>query len=146
MKAVRTPSSTVATVFRALGDDTRLQMLSLLQQREICVCEFVDLFGISQPAISEHLRRLKEAGLVAAERRGIWVFYRLRRPLPAYASEALRAVRLPQAVQKRFASMTPVNSCRTGRQGPASENLGVRQVGLPAPAPREPAADGFRDG
>ncbi len=49
---------------KLLGDKTRLSMLSLLKEREWCVCEFVELFDISQPAISQHLRKLKSKGLV----------------------------------------------------------------------------------
>jgi DNA-binding transcriptional ArsR family regulator len=118
---VRSPHSSVATVFRALGDDTRLQMLALLRQRAACVCEFVELFGISQPAVSEHLRRLRDAGLVSDQRRGMWVFYSLREPLPAYVAEALRAVEVPPEVRERFASMQPAEACRPRRPRPAGE-------------------------
>lgn len=98
----------VAAVFRALGDDTRLQMLVLLGQREFCVCEFVELFGISQSAISEHLRRLKDAGLAADERRGMWVFYRIREPLPDFVIAALQSVELLPAIVERLGALQPL--------------------------------------
>ncbi|KWX06850.1 hypothetical protein TR75_04725 [Hydrogenibacillus schlegelii] len=60
-------------------------MLALLQVRPLCVCELVSLLGISQSAVSQHMRRLREAGLVAGERRGQWVVYRLNDALPASA-------------------------------------------------------------
>ncbi|RKD27095.1 transcriptional regulator [Ammoniphilus oxalaticus] len=64
---------------KALGDPTRLQMVALMKHRECCVCEFTAIFHISQPAISRHIGRLKNEGLVNEERRGQWVFYSLNR-------------------------------------------------------------------
>ncbi|WP_018133337.1 ArsR/SmtB family transcription factor [Effusibacillus pohliae] len=69
----------LADAFKALGDPTRLQIIALLNVRECCVCELVPLFGISQPAVSKHLSRLKTSGLVKETRRGQWVFYSLNR-------------------------------------------------------------------
>jgi DNA-binding transcriptional ArsR family regulator len=104
---MRSRHSTVATVFRALGDDTRLQILVLLGKREFCVCELVELFGLSQSAVSEHLRRLKDAGLAVDERRGMWVFYRLPDALPAFVTEALQAVDLEPEVVERLRGLRP---------------------------------------
>jgi len=98
-------------VFRVLGDDTRLQMLVLLAVREACVCELVELFGISQPAVSEHLRRLKEVGLVEDERRGTWVFYRRVTDLPAFVRAALEAVEVPRELIARLQAMAPAGAC-----------------------------------
>lgn len=67
----------VADDLKLLGDKTRLMMLGLLQEREWCVCEFVDIFEISQPAISQHLRKLKDKGMVKECKRGQWVHYSL---------------------------------------------------------------------
>ncbi|MGQ3479875.1 ArsR/SmtB family transcription factor [Paenibacillus sp. TY11] len=67
----------VAEQLKLLGDKNRLVMLSLLREREWCVCEFVDIFDISQPGISQHLRKLKSQGIVKEERRGQWVYYSL---------------------------------------------------------------------
>ncbi|BCJ86336.1 ArsR/SmtB family transcription factor [Effusibacillus dendaii] len=69
----------LADVFKALGDPTRLQIVSLLNSRDCCVCELVPLFNISQPAVSKHMNRLKTAGLVHETRKGQWVFYSLNR-------------------------------------------------------------------
>jgi ArsR family transcriptional regulator len=63
--------------FKALGDVTRLRILALLSEREYCNCELVDIFGISQPAISRHMARLREAKLVREQRRGQWIDYSL---------------------------------------------------------------------
>lgn len=67
----------IADDLKLMGDKTRLQMLSLLQDREWCVCEFVDIFDISQPAVSQHLRRLRSKGIVKEQKRGQWVYYSL---------------------------------------------------------------------
>jgi len=66
--------------FAALGDPARLQILSMLAaapEGEVCVCEFVEPLGKSQPTVSHHLKVLGEAGLVEGERRGKWVWYRI---------------------------------------------------------------------
>lgn len=67
---------------RALGDETRLQILGLLlaaEQETLCACHIEERFDLSQPTISHHLKILRDAGLVTSERRGSWVFYRLER-------------------------------------------------------------------
>lgn len=66
-----------ANILKLLGDKTRLSMLGILFIKECCVCEFVELFKMSQPAISQHLRKLKDAGLVNERRRGQWIIYSL---------------------------------------------------------------------
>ena len=62
-------------LLKLLGDPTRLTMMKLLKSHECCVCEFVEIFKMSQPAISQHLRKLRDIGLVKEERRGQWVFF-----------------------------------------------------------------------
>lgn len=64
---------------KALGEPTRLKIVALLNIRDCCVCELVPLFGISQPAVSRHMSRLKTTGLVTETRKGQWVFYSLNR-------------------------------------------------------------------
>ncbi len=69
----------LADTLKALADPTRLKVISLLNIRDCCVCELVPLFGISQPAVSKHMRRLKNVGLVKESRKGMWVFYSLNK-------------------------------------------------------------------
>lgn len=69
----------LADALKALGDPTRLKIISLLKSRDCCVCELVPIFGISQPSISKHMSRLKNENLVTETRRGQWVFYSLNR-------------------------------------------------------------------
>lgn len=68
-----------AGVLKLLGDKTRLTMMRILNDHDCCVCEFVAMFDTSQPAISQHIRKLKDAGLVKESRRGQWIFYSLNR-------------------------------------------------------------------
>ncbi|MCC3358186.1 ArsR/SmtB family transcription factor [Bacillus sp. REN16] len=64
-----------AVILKLLGDKTRLTMMKLIDNQACCVCEFVEIFQSSQPSISQHLRKLKDLGLVTEERRGQWIFY-----------------------------------------------------------------------
>jgi ArsR family transcriptional regulator len=64
-------------VFKALADPTRVRILGLLLGGEVCVCHVYESLKIPQPKASRHLAYLRRAGLVAGERRGLWVHYRL---------------------------------------------------------------------
>ncbi|MFC7319724.1 ArsR/SmtB family transcription factor [Halobacillus campisalis] len=77
MTAVTVKRDTASTVqcMKAMSDPTRLLIMKLVQKKAYCVCQFVDMFEMSQPAISQHLRKLKMAGLVREERRGQWRFF-----------------------------------------------------------------------
>src|ERR1700676_1480413 len=77
-------------LFRALADRTRLRLLNLISDKEICVCYFVEILGISQPKISRHLAYLRRTGIVAARRQGRWMHYRLLAPRDAVASAILK--------------------------------------------------------
>jgi ArsR family transcriptional regulator, arsenate/arsenite/antimonite-responsive transcriptional repressor len=68
-----------ATILKLLGDKTRLTMVKMLESNDCCVCEFVAIFQMSQPAISQHLRKLKDAGVVKETRRGQWIIYSLNK-------------------------------------------------------------------
>ncbi|WP_145948731.1 metalloregulator ArsR/SmtB family transcription factor [Paenibacillus sp. Y412MC10] len=67
----------MADKLKLLSDYTRLTMLSLLKDREFCVCELVEILEVSQPAVSQHLRKLKSQGVVKESKRGQWVYYSL---------------------------------------------------------------------
>lgn len=65
-----------AALFKALADPTRLRILRAISSvNELCECNIVPTFGLSQPTISYHLKILREAGLVRSERRGQWVYH-----------------------------------------------------------------------
>jgi ArsR family transcriptional regulator, arsenate/arsenite/antimonite-responsive transcriptional repressor len=80
----------VDLLFRALADPTRLRLLNLIADREICVCYLVEILGISQPKISRHLAYLRRAGIATARRQGRWMHYRLVVPQDAVASSILK--------------------------------------------------------
>ncbi|MEA2373823.1 MAG: ArsR family transcriptional regulator, arsenate/arsenite/antimonite-responsive transcriptional [Thermoleophilaceae bacterium] len=67
----------LAQVAKALSDPIRVQLVDVLRKAagEVCVCELVPLFAISQPTLSHHLKKLREAGIVGVERRGLWAYY-----------------------------------------------------------------------
>ena len=68
----------LAATFKALGDPTRVAIVNRLTTAEaVCVCDLTAAFDLSQPTISHHLKILRDAGLVEAERRGTWAYYRL---------------------------------------------------------------------
>jgi ArsR family transcriptional regulator len=62
---------------KLLSDKTRLTILLLLQQKELCVCELVEFLQTSQPNVSQHMRKLKDGGLVKEAKKGQWVYYSL---------------------------------------------------------------------
>jgi ArsR family transcriptional regulator, arsenate/arsenite/antimonite-responsive transcriptional repressor len=74
-------AATLAPALKALGDPVRLQLMSMIASApggEICVCDLTPSFEVSGSTISHHLKTLREAGLVDAERRASWVYYRPR--------------------------------------------------------------------
>lgn len=80
--------------FKALADPARVQILHMLKAAEapICVCDFTAALAIGQPTVSHHLAKLKEAGLVTSEKRGVWAFYALAQDMDAAARAALALV------------------------------------------------------
>jgi ArsR family transcriptional regulator len=73
----RVQAARMAEVAKALGDPVRLQLVDVLRKHagKVCVCELVPLFDISQPTLSHHLGKLRAAGVVDSERRGLWAYY-----------------------------------------------------------------------
>jgi ArsR family transcriptional regulator, arsenate/arsenite/antimonite-responsive transcriptional repressor len=103
---VREPLSTeqsteLARLFKAMGDPVRLRLLSLIASHvggEACVCELTDVFDLSGPTISHHLKVLREAGLISGERRGTWVYYRVH----------------PEALGRLSAVLVPIEAAAVG--------------------------------
>ena len=85
----------LARVFKAMDDPVRLRLLSLIASHgggEACVCDLSDVFEVTGPTISHHLKVLREAGLISGERRGTRVFYRVRPDALRLASQVLAPV------------------------------------------------------
>jgi ArsR family transcriptional regulator len=84
--------ASLETLFQALADATRLRILGLLLNGEVCVCDIHDTLRIPQPKASRHLAYLRRAGLVVARRQGLWVHYRLADMLDPVAGTIRQAV------------------------------------------------------
>src|SRR5450759_2494728 len=87
-------ASHTSKLMKALADPTRLTMAASLWKSKapICICDFTAGLGLSQPTISHHMARLNEVGLVDSEKRGIWVYYRLRADLAPATRKLLAQV------------------------------------------------------
>lgn len=82
--------SEMENLYMALADKTRLRLLNLMREDEVCVCYFTEVLGESQPKISRHLAYLRNAGIVSARREGKWMNYSIETPKDDYAAEILR--------------------------------------------------------
>ncbi len=102
-----------AQILKLLGDKTRLMMIQLMRHRECCVCEFQELFVMSQPAISQHLRKLKDSGALNEEKRGQWVFYSLNQSSEYFAliEAILGQLAKPNDALQKISSNTEGSDC-----------------------------------
>lgn len=91
-KSNQTAEEEVETLFSALADKTRLRLLNLMGDDEICVCFFTEVLGESQPKVSRHLAYLRKAGLVDARREGKWMHYSIRTPEDPQLRKVIRSV------------------------------------------------------
>ena len=82
--------SEMETFFLALADKTRLRLLNLMREDEVCVCYFTEVLGVSQPKISRHLAYLRNAGIVSARREGKWMNYKIDMPEDSSAEMVLQ--------------------------------------------------------
>jgi ArsR family transcriptional regulator, arsenate/arsenite/antimonite-responsive transcriptional repressor len=84
----------VADLCRALADPTRLSIMACLWQatEPVCICDLTATYDLSQPTISHHVAKLKQAGLVESHKAGVWVYYELRRELSAETRTTLGAL------------------------------------------------------
>ena len=83
-----------AAILKALADPTRVRMLAILAgaREPVCVCDFTAAFDLGQPTVSHHLAKLRDAGLVTSEKRGIWAFYALAPDMPELARNVIVAL------------------------------------------------------
>ena len=93
-------------LFKALADKTRLRILALLGNNEVCVCHLHDSLGLPQPTVSRHLAYLRKCGLVAARRDGVWMHYQVSRSLGPVIQRVVAAAvdaleQLPATTQDR---------------------------------------------
>jgi ArsR family transcriptional regulator len=132
-------SATLAGLFAALADATRLRLLNLMAGdgliagREVCVCHFVKILGQSQPKISRHLAYLRQAGIVAARRQGKWMHYSISPPADAAVSAVLAAALAALQSNQRMQA----DRARLARACCAPQSLLVPE-GAPRPLPINP--------
>lgn len=83
----------IATILKALGHPIRIQIMHILGRLggQVCVCDIEAHFEIKQPTVSHHLRKLREAGLVDAEQRGLYAYYRIRPEMVGFVRRQLEA-------------------------------------------------------
>jgi ArsR family transcriptional regulator len=105
----RAPIDQLEEVFKALSDRTRLRILALLGNNEVCVCHLHDSLGLPQPTVSRHLAYLRRSGLVAARRDGVWMHYQISTSLDPVvrkvvdgAVDALKRVSVTTQDRKQF--------------------------------------------
>ena len=89
-------------LFSALADRTRLRLINLIGDSEVCVCFLVEILKTSQPKISRHLAYLRRAQIVTARREGKWMHYRLVDPPNEHAARIFREVRASLAEHPEF--------------------------------------------
>lgn len=96
---------TLAAIFKALSDETRVSMLLLLlHEGELCVCDFIEVLGVTQSKASRHLRYLVHAGLLQDRREAVWVHFRIAKPVgdaPAAVLSGLRRM-LPKELPAKL--------------------------------------------
>ena len=131
----RSKPVSLASLFAALADPTRLRLLNLMAGREVCVCYFVEILRQGQPKISRHLAYLRKAGIVAARRQGKWMHYSICPPTDAAAASILAAVLASLGHNKQMQN----DLAKLDRARRAPQSL-VLPEGAPRPAPAAPRA------
>lgn len=120
---------TLAALFKALSDETRLAMLGLLlAEGELCVCDFVEVLGVTQSKASRHLRHLVNAGLLEDRREAIWVYFRIVAhpgPLEAAVLADLRELLPAQLPAPLRAALKTWRKCKAGA-GPSCKKPTTR--------------------
>ncbi|MEB3267387.1 MAG: metalloregulator ArsR/SmtB family transcription factor [Leptolyngbya sp.] len=94
----------IAGYFKALSEPLRMQVIDLLRQQEMCVCELCDRLGTSQSKLSFHLKTLREANFICSRQQGRWIYYRLNLVQLVAVEQYLADIR-------RFSPLLPANSC-----------------------------------
>src|SRR4029078_12147478 len=122
----RAHATRMAEVAKALGDPVRLQLVDVLRKHagKVCVRALVQLFDISQPTLSHHLKKWREAGIVDSERRGLWAYYYVRpealEELTAWLSSATSESACASATRRRRGRAPAATPTRPGGSAPRS--------------------------
>lgn len=123
----------IENLFKALADQTRLRLISLIGDSEVCVCFLVEILKTSQPKISRHLAYLRRAQIVTARREGKWIHYRLTEPPDEHAARILREVRASLTEHPEFQrDREKLEKVCCGVQLPVALRRAPRPAGLAA--------------
>ena len=113
------PVQPLTSLMKALSDDTRLRIVALLGNGELCVCHITESLGISQPNASQHLKVLRDAGVVVSQRKGSWAWYQLAPQADPARSRVLRT--LLDELQQAQAMAEDMQRLSTARQSAICE-------------------------
>ncbi|MDW7674414.1 MAG: metalloregulator ArsR/SmtB family transcription factor [Bacillota bacterium] len=119
----------MAEQFKALSDETRLKILSLLTEQDLCVCEIIDALNMTQSAVSHHLKILKNAGFVEDRREGKWIFYQLTVASLQTLGDNLVAQFIRPACEKDRSSTCNRDIASICERIQSKENKGVNTIG-----------------
>ena len=122
----------LAEFFKALADETRLKILEMVSQKDMCVCEIIENFGLSQPAVSHHLKILRQAGLVNSSKKGRWIYYsineeiltRSRDSFNSFFTEKIAANLFQERLPADFAACLRIEKAQVKKGVQSDENLG----------------------
>ncbi|NER78415.1 MAG: winged helix-turn-helix transcriptional regulator [Leptolyngbya sp. SIO1D8] len=97
-------STDIVLIFKALSEPLRVQVIELLREQEMCVCDLCDRLDVTQSKLSFHLKTLREAGLVRSRQQGRWIYYRLN---------LAKLVELEQYLAdfRRYSPLLPARTC-----------------------------------
>ena len=121
--------------FMALADKTRLRLLNLMRDQEVCVCFFTEVFGESQPKVSRHLAYLRNSGLVDTRRDGTWIHYSI-----AWPADHKQKIVLEETLDW-LAGKKEMRDDRSRYEEICRSPNGLIQIARSAAASFEPAAD-----
>lgn len=105
MLDTQSDKATIAANFHALSDPLRIQVIELLREQELCVCDLCEILGVTQSKLSFHLKTLKEVQLLRSRQEGRWIYYSLNLPQFVVLEQYL-------ADYRRFSPIVPTRSCR----------------------------------
>ena len=100
-------------IFKALGDETRLRIVKMLEVKKMCVCEITSIIGTSMPTVSNHLKILKEAGLVEQDRDEKYMNYSIVTDAQGFTEEVLELIKKIDTETSRADRQTAVRTDRT---------------------------------
>ncbi|WP_027415990.1 ArsR/SmtB family transcription factor [Aneurinibacillus terranovensis] len=101
----------LSSLLKVVGNKTRLTILGYLKEKELCVCDLVNLLSMSQPGISQHLKKLRAAGIIHERREGTWAYFRINTELEPYLAQIIEAIPSQTDRLKDYEASVQNNCC-----------------------------------